>query len=361
VDEKRTVELRILDMSKADALALINEAYAIRSNLSAANIYTGQAVIDFNDADQAYQTETYSELQTDVGQLEEMWTSAVEVQGELAVLKSDINRAKGLGINTPQTTQLYDLANAAYARGDYESALSHLKDADLTYALETAQGLTLDSFLRQYWLDMIAALIALSATTLMVFTVLRFWMINNELGQLTNEEKIVLGLIKEIQINYFDQGRMSSDEYTVALEQYEGRLSKIVQRKVELETLKKNYLRFKTKEETLRVEKERLEQLVKELQKSYLGEGNVETRIYENRMRSYVTRLSEIEEKIAVAEAEKEIRRERGWRGSVGLGRKADDAEKGKPQKKKEDHQSDRADAQSDKKKKPEHERKGRG
>jgi hypothetical protein len=55
-------------------------------------------------------------------------------------------------------------------------------------------------------------------------------------------------------------------------------------------------------------EKARLEELIAALQRDYLENGRVETHIYENRMKSYVSRLSEIEEQMAVAEAERSLR-----------------------------------------------------
>ena len=50
---------------------------------------------------------------------------------------------------------------------------------------------------------------------------------------------------------------------------------------------------------------------MKQTQSDYLEKGRIETHVYENRMKSLRTRLSEVEEKISMAEAKKAIRSRR--------------------------------------------------
>ena len=90
--------------------------------------------------------------------------------------------------------------------------------------------------------------------------------------------------------------------------------AKKIQRKVRLETERKNYFNFSSKNDKLRSEKTMLEQLMRELQRDYLQKGKLEAGVYENRMKSYVARLSEIEETIAVAETQDSVKSERRLR-----------------------------------------------
>jgi len=99
------------------------------------------------------------------------------------------------------------------------------------------------------------------------------------------------------------------NEYKEAMSQYEDKLSKAVQRVIELESLRAHLLKFKV--DRLQVERERLLSLIKETQKKYIQLGMIETRIYNNKMRSFATRLSEVEEKIALREAQAAIRKGR--------------------------------------------------
>ncbi|MEM2138470.1 MAG: hypothetical protein QW568_05260, partial [Candidatus Anstonellaceae archaeon] len=196
-------------------------------------------------------------------------------------------------------------------RGDYQGAAQRLGDAELTYALETAQGFSIYSFFKAYAIQILAGLAMLGLITTIVFIDIRFWTIDNELSQLSKEEEIVLGLIKEVQQEYFEQGKLSTEEFYSSIEQYEGRLAKIVQRKIELDTSRRNYFTFGGKNVRLRAERQRLEQLIAELQRAYLEQGKIETRVYEKRMNSYISRLSEIEEALAIDDADARIKKSR--------------------------------------------------
>ncbi|MDD5348517.1 MAG: hypothetical protein PHT59_07880, partial [Candidatus Omnitrophica bacterium] len=215
-------------------------------------------------------------------------------------------------MKTSQADRLYLLANSAFERGDYADAMSRLDDAELTYALETAQSFSLTSFLKRYSPQLVLVAIILTLASALIFVDVRFWMMDNELSQLANEENILVGLIKEVQVDYFERGRMSASEYTTSVEQYETRLGKIVQRRVELETEKQNFFTVRSRSVRLKQEKARLEELIRGLQTSYLQHGRLETRSYENRLKSYVSRMSEVEEAVAVSEAEERMKAERG-------------------------------------------------
>ena len=137
------------------------------------------------------------------------------------------------------------------------------------------------------------------------------------------EEEIIIGLIKEAQTEYFEHTKLSTDEYSTSITQYEARLNKIIQRRVELETEKKDFFARKSRSVRLQDEKVCLEELVRGLQRSYLEEGKVESRAYENRMKSYVNRLSEVEEAIAISEAETRMGAERSLLRKLFAGQKA--------------------------------------
>ena len=61
------------------------------------------------------------------------------------------------------------------------------------------------------------------------------------------------------------------------------------------------------KEMALREEERRLKDLIKQTQQLYFEKGKLETRIYENMLKSYGKRLTEVEEKLATLEAEREL------------------------------------------------------
>ena len=135
---------------------------------------------------------------------------------------------------------------------------------------------------------------------------------------------------------------MSSEEYAMSASQYNERLGKIIQRKVELETRQTHFVNFSGNR--LTIEKASIERLMRELQRSYLSRGAMDSGIYDNRMKSYVARLSEIEEAIAVAETKASsrigllgfLKPKKGLpAGKEALGAKEQPAGKGRPPKKK--------------------------
>jgi hypothetical protein len=91
------------------------------------------------------------------------------------------------------------------------------------------------------------------------------------------------------------------------MNQYELRLSKVIEEKINVETKITNLLKIKGKKIALLEEKRKLVELIKDVQKKYLLRGKLETRIYENMLKSYSARLSEIEEQIAFVEAKEAL------------------------------------------------------
>jgi hypothetical protein len=121
---------------------------------------------------------------------------------------------------------------------------------------------------------------------------------------LKEEEILLLELMKVIQRECFENNKMSMEEYGQAMSQYETKLSMTIEDKIETETKIANILKVKGKKIALEEEKKRLLELIKKVQDEYLNKGKLETRIYENMIKSYTSRLSEIQEKIAFADAQ---------------------------------------------------------
>lgn len=310
IQEKRTVELKILEMPRPEADKLMSEIFSIRNQLIGEGLYNGEVTALFDSAQASYSDDKFGAVKSALDKMRDLKASALAAKERLAALRDKLTRAESEDFSVEQTNRLYALALSAFERGDYANSMLRLGEAELTYALETRETFSLAAFMNKYAVQIVLGAIILAVVSGIVFLDVRFWMMDNELSQLGSEEAILLGLLKEVQTDYFEKGKMSTSEYSSSVEQYEARLSKMVERKVELETLKKNYFNFKGRGARLLAEKARLEELIRGLQKDYLETGKVETHIYENRMKSYVTRLSEVEESIAVHEAQETIKKQ---------------------------------------------------
>jgi len=116
-------------------------------------------------------------------------------------------------------------------------------------------------------------------------------------------------LMKVVQRDCFEEAKMSMEEYEEAMAQYESRLNHVVQEKITAETQLANLAKIRGgKEKALKVESDRLKELIKAAQKNYFEKAGMETRVYEDMLRSYSSRLSEIEESLATLEAQEAIK-----------------------------------------------------
>jgi exonuclease VII large subunit len=138
---------------------------------------------------------------------------------------------------------------------------------------------------------------------------------------LGEEEMLLLQLIKVIQKDCFENNRLSMEEYNEAMSQYEGRLSEIIQARVTIESQIANLMKFRGKRKALKQEKDRLLMMVRQVQDDYLNRDKIETRAYENMLKTYSSRLSNIQEELAFMDAKEEIARTNTfWKRLVGRG-----------------------------------------
>ena len=127
--------------------------------------------------------------------------------------------------------------------------------------------------------------------------------IPEKIKNLEEEEKLLLELMKTVQRETFENSHFSMGAYREAMFQYETKLSQVIEDKIETETKLASLFKIRGRERALKGEKEKLYNLVKELQKDYLQKGKIETRVYENMLKIYSTRIVEIEEKLVYLEA----------------------------------------------------------
>ena len=101
---------------------------------------------------------------------------------------------------------------------------------------------------------------------------------------------------------------MSIEEYEEAMLQYEKKLSETIKQKIIFESKLNNLMKIKGKKKALLEEKQNLIQMIKKAQDDYLQEGKMDSRVYENVVRSYSLRLSEVESQLTFLDAEKALR-----------------------------------------------------
>jgi hypothetical protein len=241
-------------------------------------------------------------------QIKNVHDSAFEARDIISEINKGIEESEQNGISIIQTKKVLYLAEVAFNRGDYVLALQRLKEAKLTYAIETKGEFNIYKSIVNNPLQSLGALIGLSFFSLSSSVALRLSMYKRKSRILQDEEKLLLELMKIIQHECFSNNRMSMEEYEEAMNQYETRLSDAIEEKIRVNTKIANILKLKGKSKALAEERTRLISLIKDIQDQYLNKKEMETRVYGNMLKSYSSRLNEVEEQITFLEAEDALR-----------------------------------------------------
>jgi hypothetical protein len=150
---------------------------------------------------------------------------------------------------------------------------------------------------------------------------IRIRFLKRKLRLLGEEEMLLLQLIKVVQRDCFENNRMSMGEYNESMVQYENRLSEIIQTRINIETKVANLMRFSGKRNALIQEQARLLALIRQVQDDYLNREKIETRAYENMLKTYSGRLNGIQEELAFMDAQEQIKKANGfWKRLGGKG-----------------------------------------
>jgi len=242
-----------------------------------------------------------------------------EAASEYSKLKEELvglmAEAKVNGIDVPETKKLYFMAEILFKRGDYVEAYAKLKEASTSFLLETKGEFKILYYIKNNPVQSLGILISLSLVSIGSALLIRLRLLKRKLRLLAEEEELLLQLMRVVQRDCFEGNRMSMEEYAEAMYQYETRLSDIIKEKVQAETSLANLMKIGGKKKALNQERDRLLVLIKQTQDDYLNRGKLDTRVYENMLKTYASRLNKIEEQLVFMEAQEAIRKVSGFWG----------------------------------------------
>ena len=228
----------------------------------------------------------------------------------LSELDDLLEEAKAKGIDVSGSDRLLKLARLSIERGEYETAFARAKEAQVTFALETKGEFGIGSvvyFVKTKPLEFSLGFLFVVLFGFVTYKVGRLQLIKRKIGKLNEEEDILNELIKVVQTEAFKQKKMSMDEYREAMEQYEKKISAVVENLIDLENQRIHALKFTRAGKRFGVERDRLKELIKGLQEDYLHKQNIDERIYQIKMESYTRRIGEVDSRLAEIEAEKAL------------------------------------------------------
>jgi len=271
------------------------------------------SVEDFNEyLDQMnnnYNDVYYLGVKESFEKLEEIALSAEEFIELNSTLFEKINHAREFNIDVTETRKLYLLAKVIFNRGDYILAKQRINEAQSMYAYETKGEFGIVYYTKKNPLQALGAFFLFITTSLAGTYISRKTYLRRKIKLLEKEEKLLLQLMKVIQGYTFNDNKMSMGEYYEAMMQYEKKLSTTIQERIKTETTLISLSHFQKKHEALSMERKRLIGMMKILQEDYLVKGNIETRVYENMLKTYAHRLTEVQEQIAFIDTRKMLKK----------------------------------------------------
>jgi hypothetical protein len=307
---RKSIRLTILEFSREEAGGELNESARLVGQMKALNFTSAGMEKLLSEMQAAYESNSFSSLNAKYIRLKQMFDDANDASRQLDDMRAKLAQAATDGVRTPETTSLLNLAEAAFVRGDFALALSRIKDAQLSYALEVKGEFNVLAYIRNHPVRSGGIAFAVIFGSIGTSFAVRRSLLKKKLSILGDEESLLIGLMKVVQNQCFKQGKMSMDEYQNTMSQYEGRLNKVIQDRIDAESRLANLFKLrKGRQKALREEAAKLREMMKDTQRMYFKEAKIETRIYENMIRGYAAKLSDVEEKLATIEAQGEMRK----------------------------------------------------
>jgi hypothetical protein len=307
--EIRYVTLRIIDISEEDAQKYLDNSKSAIDDMIKEKFVTTDVNLLFKQANIHFDKKEYLEVKQIGTEIIDTRNVAFEVDEFIKNAESQITGASYWGIKTPKTSQLLDLAKAAFNRGEYVLAKSRIEESQLLIALETKGEVNYMYYTYRNWKQISIGSILIIFTSLFFILQLKKFIINEKLGRLSEEESTLLGLMKQVQKECFVHKTLGMNEYLAAMNHYEQRLSSDIQEIISLRSAKSNLFRFGHMK-PLSEELEKLSELLKQTQKQYLSSGKIQTSVYQQKMKSITKRITSVEEQLTVAEAESAIKKQ---------------------------------------------------
>jgi len=297
--EDRILTLEIHDYSREETSNAIAKGQATINGLRKDGYYVQNLAQDYSDAQSAFAKRDYETAMALANTIIGFRQKAIDVNQAIAELEGKIESAKKAGISTYQTSKLVLLAKLALQRGDIDSALASLKDATITYALETKGEINIFITLGQNWKLALVALAALIITLVLLRVNSKRKMLKIKIKNLKNEEGVIQSLIRDEQKKSFIDGTISLTAYADAIAQYEKRLGAVIRDTTRYENALKTMFNFIHPKNIIQDEEKHIQKDLKELQEDYLEKKTIDSRIYDIRQSTLLERLSDLEKELS--------------------------------------------------------------
>ncbi|HLC66994.1 MAG TPA: NEW3 domain-containing protein [Candidatus Nanoarchaeia archaeon] len=295
ITERRTVTLVIHEFAKGVALSMLKSAeqvYAefVEQNIPAKRI--GELLATLNAA---YANQDYGTVKQLSEAMADLRSVAFAARDALAETDKRIAHATVLGMDTPRTGELLLLARTAYEREDFTLAVRRAREAQAAYLLETQARFDTIGFLRNYWWQLILSITLLSITSTLLYRRFQARIITHRLRNLEREEENIHAILADLQKQAFGDRSLSLSNYQKLTKEYEKRIIRIQQIRIQLRTSRAALLSPSEEEHQLRKEYTDLQDEMVRSQTLYLKEKKLSRYHFFAQAESQRRRLAELE------------------------------------------------------------------
>ena len=212
-------------------------------------------------------------------------------------LENKIKKAENNGIELNETLVMYELARAAFSRGDYKRAEERGNDALLAYAIESATP-NLRLFLYRYWFVIITIVLVVVFSSVFLKRKLYILWVRKQLEKLKIEEREIRKLMKNLQKQHFEEKSISKSEYYRMMYVYEKRLADIKKLKAKFSSKLIGAFGSKRVLKSLKEEEKRIKEIMEDAQLKYFHMQSISRSSYLETMRALREELLDIKMRI---------------------------------------------------------------
>jgi hypothetical protein len=192
-----------------------------------------------------------------------------------------------------------EMAETAFERGDYESALERAEKSQVLILLERKGNFIF--FLYLYWPIILFGILLLSTTGIISYRRYQKLSILKRIQDLNKEEENITKLTRETQTKYFT-GKISVSDYNEAKELHDKRRGNIKKSRINLRNQRIKLLKPGQILKDLKIEKSEVEEEIKKLQTEYYLNKKITENEYKLEFDLFNQRLAEIEGERATIE-----------------------------------------------------------
>ena len=307
--ETRTVTLIIHEVSEGKASNLLQSAATALEEMNNAEFPTTRTAKLLQSAESALDKRDFEEVRDIVERVLLLRDNAFEADRLMQEVRDSIQGVSftgalvGVSNEFVQTENLLKLAEAAFGREDFETALKRAQDSKLTLAVETG-GFSPLLFVLNYWWAILIVIVMTTITGKLGYKQHLKNTISDRIMDLDKEEETIMELMKKTQQEHFEKGKMGTDSYHAAMSRYQRRLAHIKKERTKLRNKRVRLLRPELVLRDLDKENSEVKELLKNAQVMYLQKNTMSREEYKEQEKQLTERLAEIEDERLIIQSQ---------------------------------------------------------